>query len=362
MERYGQSFAVFVDGDPTSIRQFDTPAKRQAFIEGAAVRPWEGRPFPSARVQEPIVWGSSHCGPSPDALLERRTELIRILISFLAVTLTLPAQKIDTETPARDRVVRVQTALNHLTVIEVSEPVTTVAVGSPQAFKVERRENKVFIQPLQEGVATNLFIWTSTTRLNYELVPAISDTGQMDFAIDYRQPQREAQAQPAAPPKPVEQSVVPGDMLLHSAPVKLVGFPRSKQPQVDIAIRDVYRTENEVFIRYAIENRSKTPYQPSTPHVVSLKSPQCDRSLTSLVNSQLGDEYLAHLRWYGTVTMPVVHAETPSGAILPGTNRVGLIAVQLPPAADPKVSSTPTVLRMVFPGDGPRQVIATLVF
>ena len=120
----------------------------------------------------------------------------RLLIGTLALTMTfppLPAQKIETETPSRERVVRVQTAMNHLTVIEVAEPVTTVAVGSPQAFKVERRENKVFIQPLQENVATNLFIWTASTRLNYELVPAVSDAGQMDFAIDYRQPQPQAQ-------------------------------------------------------------------------------------------------------------------------------------------------------------------------
>ena len=172
----------------------------------------------------------------------------RVLLTFLAVSFTLPAQKIDSQIPARDRVVRVQTALNHLTVIEVAEPVTTVAVGSPQAFKVERRENKVFIQPLQESVATNLFIWTATTRLNYELVPAISDAGQMDFAIDYQRPKREAELQPALlPPKP--ESALPTDMLLHSTPVKLVGFPRSKQPHVDITIRDVYRTENQLFIR-----------------------------------------------------------------------------------------------------------------
>ena len=118
-----------------------------------------------------------------------------LLIGTLTLTLAVPptpAQKIDTETASREHVVRVQTAMNHLTVIEVGEPVTTVAVGSPQSFKVERRENKVFIQPLQENVATNLFIWTASTRLNYELVPAISDAGQMDFAIDYHQQQPQA--------------------------------------------------------------------------------------------------------------------------------------------------------------------------
>jgi len=84
-----------------------------------------------------------------------------LLIGTLAWTLTVPpvpAQKIESETPSREHVVRVQTAMNHLTVIEVGEPVTTVAVGSPQSFKVERRDNKVFVQPLVESVSTNLFI------------------------------------------------------------------------------------------------------------------------------------------------------------------------------------------------------------
>src|SRR6202050_2221572 len=116
----------------------------------------------------------------------------RLLIGTLALTLTfppLPAQKIETETPSRERVVRVQTAMNHLTVIAVAEPVTTVAVGSPQALKAERRENKSLIHPLQEKVARTLFTWTVSSRLSYDLVPAVSDAAQMDFAIDYRQPQ-----------------------------------------------------------------------------------------------------------------------------------------------------------------------------
>ena len=50
-ERYGENFAVFVDGDPMSIRQLDTPAKRQAFIESAPERPWEARTLPRAQVE-----------------------------------------------------------------------------------------------------------------------------------------------------------------------------------------------------------------------------------------------------------------------------------------------------------------------
>src|SRR5438128_1659378 len=205
----------------------------------------------------------------------------RLLIGTLALTMTfppLPAQKIDTETPSRERVVRVQTAMNHLTVIEVAEPVATVAVGSPQAFKVERRENKVFIQPLQENVATNLFIWTASTRLNYELVPAVSDAEQMDFAIDYRQPQ--AQLTPPKPPAPVAVvSTVPSEMLLNGTPVRLVGGAAAPKANLGVLIRDVYRRQDEVFVRFSIENRSSQTLRTGPPAVVSLSGLKFDRSL-----------------------------------------------------------------------------------
>ena len=107
-----------------------------------------------------------------------------LIVLILAVPLW--AQKIETATPSRDRVVPIHTALDHLTVIEVGEPVVTVAAGSA-AFKVEWRDNKVFIEPTEPGVSTNLFIWTASSRLNYELESA-GEVGKMDFAIDYPKP------------------------------------------------------------------------------------------------------------------------------------------------------------------------------
>src|SRR5438552_4319237 len=124
-----------------------------------------------------------------------RTIFIAYVILTIASFQAL-AQKIETQKPDRNRIVHVQTALNHLTVIEVGEPVTTVAAGS-SAFKIEWRENKVFIQPTEQTVATNLFIWTRSGRLNYELEPA-GTVEQMDFAID----QTPAPVAPAPVAKP----------------------------------------------------------------------------------------------------------------------------------------------------------------
>ena len=78
--------------------------------------------------------------------------------------------------------IRVETAPNHLSVIELAEAVTKVAAGS-SSYKIEWRGHKVFVQPLDPEATTNLFIWTASGRLSYELVPAPS-VEEMHFAID----------------------------------------------------------------------------------------------------------------------------------------------------------------------------------
>src|ERR1700731_55294 len=287
----------------------------------------------------------------------------RLLIGTLALTMTfppLPAQKIDTETPSRERVVRVQTAMNHLTVIEVAEPVATVAVGSPQAFKVERRENKVFIQPLQENVATNLFIWTASTRLNYELVPAIGDAGQMDFAIDYRQPQAQV-AQPKPAPVAVV-STVPNEMLLKSTPVRLVGGAAAVKADLGVLIRDVYRRKDEVFVRFSIENRSNQTLRAGPPAVVSLTGLKFDRSLWAFQNAQLGMEYASRLKTYDApIPVKIPKCEPGVAEVGPGEARIGLIALQLPQVNPNAKKTHPTGLKILFPVDRAGNLTATLV-
>jgi len=62
------------------------------------------------------------------------------------------------------------------------EPVTTLAVGDGDSFQIERHEDKVFIKPLQQGVSTNLFVWTASRELSYELDPSGS-LSSMDVLI-----------------------------------------------------------------------------------------------------------------------------------------------------------------------------------
>src|SRR6201998_1949454 len=110
----------------------------------------------------------------------RRFILIIAVIS--TVGMPLAGQKIERASSDRSQIIHLKTALNDMTVIEFPEPVTQVATGS-QSFKVEWRDNKVFVQPTEADASTNMFIWTASERLNYELEPA-GDIAGMDCAVD----------------------------------------------------------------------------------------------------------------------------------------------------------------------------------
>src|SRR5207245_2839613 len=132
-------------------------------------------------------------------------------------------QKIEAQAPGSAAITRVETALNHLTVIELSEPVMSVAAGS-QAFKIEWRENKVFVEPTEPNASTNLFIWTKSGRLNYELEPA-GEVVRMDFAID--QPPLDPPASKApttAADPPGRPSVDESAALLGARPVRMSAY------------------------------------------------------------------------------------------------------------------------------------------
>jgi len=281
----------------------------------------------------------------------------RLIISLavLAVyAVRARAQKIEIQKPDRSQIVRVQTALNHLTVIEVGETVTTVAAGSP-AFKIEWRENKVFVQPSEPGVTTNLFIWTASGRLNYEL-EAAGAVEQMDFAIDH----------PIAQPSPVnvsaakhpasassEQFVL--NSLLGGRPIRTDGLKEPKN-RVIVLLKDTYQRENhEVFIRYAVRNDTRDVYTLTTPKVFTLSVDGPPSDLDRLVNFQVGESATAEIEG-DEKPVDVVSGSMRSARIEPGQETVGVIGFKLPAG-----KTGPTVIRLVFPEDGKGQPTATVV-
>jgi len=279
----------------------------------------------------------------------------RFWISWVAVAaLSWPAwgQKVEVEKPDRGQVLHVETALNHLTVLEMSEPVRTVAVGSP-VFQVEWRGNKVFIEPTEAHVATNLFVWTPSGRFNYELDPA-GAVPQMDFAIDQPvvdHPVVNLSARAVA--KPSDPS--PAEVLIEANPVRLYG-PISDKNRVAVYLTDLLEHDGQVFIRYTIRNRTQKAYVPGTPQVVAFTAPQYRESLYVLRNSQLSPDAARHVKSSGETPIKVTKSEMRSPRIEPGQETTGIVAIELPPA-----HAEPTVLRLIFLAGPKGPVKATLV-
>jgi hypothetical protein len=276
-------------------------------------------------------------------------------VPFVALTLFIPpcrAQKIETQQPDRNRITRLETALNHLSVIELADAVEQVAAGSP-AFKVEWRGNKVFVQPLEADAATNLFIWTGAgDRLNYELVAA-GPVERMHFAIDHEAPARTVAATSAPP---AQRPDVPDSatILNGSVPITAVGrnAPRKK---VTVLLRDIFEQDGRVYVRYAVQNNGPKPYQPGSPLVVNLVSPRSPQSLYSVRRTQLGELAAEKLTARGLQRVTPVRELTPARVIAPGAQTTGLIGFERP------ASAGPIVIRFEFRPDGDQSVAATLV-
>jgi len=275
--------------------------------------------------------------------IERKKRVMKRAVLTLAVlasvVVSAAAQRIQTETSGRTRIVHLKTEVNHLTVIEVSEPVVQVAAGSP-TFKVEWRENKVFVQPTEADAATNLFIWTASQRLNYELEPAGS-VATMDFAVDQTPVHVTPVQLTSVTPAPSAPSIT--DLLLQGKPVRLPpGKQRTSKP-VEVWISDLFEKDGRLLIRYSVTNHGTEPYAIHTPDVYQLEGVRSPHSLYGLVNSQLGDEQVAKLKIRQQVPVTVIDGRLQSQQIAPGEEAVGVVSLAMMPAAQPRI------LRLQFP-------------
>jgi len=280
--------------------------------------------------------------------------LISVIAAVTALVSPARAQRIEVQKSDSNRIVRVETALNHLTVIELREPVTTVAAGS-SAFKIEWRENKVFVQPTEADVATNLFIWTASGRTSYELEPA-GAVDQMHFAIDQLAPPSPAPTPAAKPSSPPATGVIAPEVLLNSRPIRTDGLKMPKN-RVVVLLKDTLQgNANELLIRYAVRNGTRQAYTLSTPQVVATNVNSSSRAMARLSNSQLSESAAARIEGATVTPVEVVSGSLRSVQVKPGQDTVGVVSVKLPAKRN-----SPTVLRLVFPRDTKGQPTATVV-
>ena len=218
-----------------------------------------------------------------------------------------------TSTTLCGSVPRSSTTQNHLSVIELGEPVTQVAAGS-SSFKIEWRENKVFIQPLEPDATTNLFIWTASGRLSYELVPA-SSVEEMHFAIDQDPPAIQAKKEDPVEQAPDRSATYDTCGHADGEHARQIGWIFKKPPESGDRGAGRLPEGWPYLPSVCHRQRSRTVYLPAAPEVFTLNSPRAPQSLIPLANSQLAGDY--QLKWKDEARVPVVHTELQAPVVLP---------------------------------------------
>ena len=248
-----------------------------------------------------------------------------MILSFVGAVAVAGAQ-----TTNQSQVRHVETSLNHLTIIEFGEPVTTLAIADADSFQVERHDDKVFVKPIREGVSTNLFVWTASRELSYELDPA-GQLASMDVLI------RTEPTPPAhtaghsaseatdADIKKIAYLVLMQAMMGAQNIVNDAHKPASDH--IQIVVDQVYRTNDQIYIRYSVINQTKAPFRLTMPDVYTPLPTQQPVSLAGLRNHQLSPEVFASFKAKPGATVTVVQAESASKDLAPGQKTTGVVSV-----------------------------------
>ena len=250
--------------------------------------------------------------------------------SLLSISLAF-ATVAGAQTTGQSQIRHVQTSLNHLTVLEFGEPVTTLAVADPDSFKVERHEDKVFVMPLREKVATNLFVWTPSREISYELDPAGQLTA-MDVLIR-TEPTAGAHPLPGTPVGSTEaetrkiasqvlaQTMMGVQDVVHDPAKAVAGHVR-------VELEQVYRTKDQLYIRYTVSNGTDAPFRLTTPNVSNPLATDQPISLVSLRNHQLSAQTFGAFKAKPGSSVTIVQAETAATDLAPGQRTTGIVSVR----------------------------------
>jgi hypothetical protein len=252
-----------------------------------------------------------------------------------AVGFTFVAVMASAQTINYNQVPHIHTAVDHLTVIEVGEPISTVAVANPDALSVEHHGDKVFLKPTEQPQATNLFIWTATRQLAYEVDPA-GDVAKMNVVVEAL-PANGGQTAAGrtvaakAEPDDVEIKRIAG-LVLTQAMLGTEDIARDGEKhengRVDVQLDQVFRAADATYVRYTVSNRTNHPYRLTTPDVRTLLPTQFPATLASLRDHQLRQSVADTFHGRPGQPLAIVSADTGSRDVAPGATVTCVVSVK----------------------------------
>jgi Conjugal transfer protein len=260
--------------------------------------------------------------------------------SLLTMILAISAAVAGAQTTGQGQIRHVETSMNHLTVLEFGEPVTTLAVGDGDSFQIERHEDKVFIKPLQQGVSTNLFVWTASRELSYELDPSGS-LSSMDVLIrtdPAPNPRTDAHSDEELSEQEIHKiATLVLTQTLAGAEDVVQESSKAESNRVQVALEQVYRAGDQIYIRYSLTNRTEAPYRVTTPVVYAQTPGKNAVSLVSLRSHQLGRKTYASFKTHRGVALDVAQPESTPRDLAPDEKVTGVIGIKCTDGNQPRL-------------------------
>jgi hypothetical protein len=250
--------------------------------------------------------------------------------TLTTISLALAVAAAGAQTTSQSQIRHIETSLNHLTVLEFGESVTTLAIADPDSFQIERHDDKVFVKPLREGVSTNLFIWTTSREMSYELDPA-GQLAAMDVLVRTEPaPKQHVNAQASAEPSDAEIRKI-ASLVLTQAMMGVEGIVRDPEKRaadrVEVDVEQVYRAKDRLYIRYSIANPSRFPFRVTNPDVCAPLPSEQPISLVSLRNHQINSQTFAAFKARQVSGISVIQAESGARDLAPGEKTTGVISI-----------------------------------
>lgn len=256
------------------------------------------------------------------------------------IPLVLAVAAAGAQTTSQSQIRHIETSLNHLTVLEFGEPVTTLAVADPDSFQVERHEDKVFVKPLKDGISTNLFIWTASRELSYELDPA-GQLAAMDVLVRTAPATTtRTTAEAVAEPSDAEIRKI-ASLVLTQAMMGVEDITRDAEKRttdrVQVSLDQVYRAKDRLYIRYSVTNLSKTSFRVTTPDIDSPLPTAQPISLVGLKDHQISPQTFASFKAKRGTSLPILEGELMTRDLAPGEKTTGVISVGHVAANPPQI-------------------------
>ncbi|MGC9292968.1 MAG: hypothetical protein ACP5EP_09655 [Acidobacteriaceae bacterium] len=263
------------------------------------------------------------------------------------------AQTVTTHTIAVGQVEKIATALHHISIISLPEPVRSAAIGSDMV-QMQWNGNQVLIEPLQEGVDTDLFVFIGHSSLTYEILPA-GDPAKISYMVREIYPPL-----PPPPPGPSleerqrERDGLLGAILMTTTPIRAHKL-NDKHQDIQVRIVNVSEDAHNYYVRLQALNRGGHAYRIQTP-VVSKIDPAFGSNLAyEMVDQQISQHTFERFRLYNERALFTHGSTLVKQDMQPGESTQWIMAIDKP-------NVTPRMYQFKFPDNAGNMVRAIAIF